>query len=261
MSRFRFGAPEKTRGKGYFSDRLLVAYWGYIEFWVKFWVWVYGPHGPALYMVLGGIGCLVLLIIRSALSVGIKRYGSRARPPKGFLDYTNDAEVAMSELPAITSTLTAVTEEVGISINRHTVTLMQAAGSTNHQLRVMKHAAGQLDRHSARIDAIGMTFTKTGRSLSDGLIGWSRWLKDVRPDKATLGAQFPETLRGFVVTLDTNNNQLQTYISTMRGIKGAARTMDAALDRHIRSLQVILDTNINIHAACSQMLSVIDGLA
>ena len=84
--------------------------------------------------------------------------------------------------------------------------------------------------------------------------------KETSPDKSALGAQFDETLRTFIGTLDTSNKQLREYIKTMQNVKGVASTMDTALDRHIRALQVVLDTNINIHNACSQTLSVLDGL-
>jgi len=138
--------------------------------------------------------------------------------------------------------------------------MLQNAGSTSSQLRVIGQVASQLDRQSARAELICVKFVKTGYSLSDGLRGWSNWLRETSPDKAALGAQFDENLRNFIGTLDTSNNQLREYIKTMQNVKGVASTMDTALNRHIRALQVILDTNVNIHNACSQTLTVIEGL-
>lgn len=238
----------------------LVAYWGYIEFWARFWVWVYGTHGPTLYMFIGGITCLLLLIIISTLSVVVRRYRARSKPAKGFLDYKNDAEVSMSALPSLTAKLTDIMSDVGAAFDKHTMTMSHSGGSTSNQLRVMKRVASQLDNYSARTAAIGITFVKTGCLLSEGLIGWSGWLKEAHPNKAALGAGFPETLRSFTGSLDTSNGQLRDYITTVRNVKGAASIMDAALDRHIHSWQAILETNIKLHNACLQTLHIIDEL-
>jgi hypothetical protein len=242
-----------------FSATALGIYWGCLEFLGRFLAWLGGPHGPRFYMFVGGIWTILGLIVINALVVATKHHSAKVKaPPKGFLDYKNDAEVAMSALPSLTNKLSAVMQAVGKSFDRHQ--MIQTAGSTSNQLRVISQVASQLDRQSARAERICVTFVKTGNLLSDGLRGWSSWLKETSPDKSALGAQFDETLRTFIGTLDTSNKQLREYIKTMQNVKGVASTMDTALDRHIRALQVVLDTNINIHNACSQTLSVLDGL-
>lgn len=241
-----------------FLATVLGIYWGCLEFLGRFLAWLWGPHGPWFYMFVGGIWTVLGLIALNALAVAAKRYGSKVKAPKGFLDYKNDAEVAMTALPGLTDKLSTVMQDVGTSFDKHQ--MLQNAGSTSNQLRVIGQVASQLDRQSARVELICVKFVKTGHMLSDGLRGWSSWLKEASLDKAALGVQFDETLRTFVGTLDTSNNQLREYIKTMQNVKGVASAMDTALDRHIRALQIILDTNINIHNACSQTLSVIDGM-
>jgi len=157
-------------------------------------------------MFIGGVAAIFGLMLICTLLIAAKRIGPMDKSPKGFLDYRYDAEIAISALPSLTGQLTIIMGEVGGSFGRHTAAL-QAAGSTNRQLLAIRRAAANLDKYSARVDRICVTFVKTGRSLSDGLVGWSRWLKEARPNKAALGTQFPEVLRTFIGAMDTSNNQ------------------------------------------------------
>jgi len=205
-----------------------------------------------------GLSSVVISLVRMAVTSARNRRAQHST--KGFLDYKNDAETSMTAIPQIVGKLSGITREVGTTIERYTHLIMQA-GSTKGQLKAMRQLAAKLDTYSLRVDRISVIFSAQGRLLSEGLGGWSDWLKTMRPDRASLGVGFPEALKSFNETLDTSNNQLQTYITTMRNVKGAASTMNDALDRHISSLQAVLNVNLTIHLACSQTLVIIDSLS
>jgi hypothetical protein len=179
--------------------------------------------------------------------------------PKGFLDYKLDAELAMLALPAILAKLTAIMNEVARSTDEHTGAL-QRASSTSQQLKVSEAASSSLDKYSVRADRVRVKYVEAGELLADGLSGWSKWIEESRPSKSSF-AGFPEAMREFGSGLNGSNNKMRDYIATMEHGKGASRLLDAAIDRHIRPLQVILDTNRRIHAACTESLRILDGLA
>jgi hypothetical protein len=117
-----------------------------------------------------------------------------------------------------------------------------------------------LDRYSRRVDAVRRQFVENGLLLSEGLSGWSTWIETQHPSRAAFG-NFPELLKHFTGTLSTSNDSLVGYIASTVGIKGASSVLDAALDRHVASWNVVLQTNKRIFQACNSALEVFDGLS
>lgn len=219
-------------------------------------------RGPWLDRALGVIVgvAFVPLAVFALKFVRLKRGTARGllEIPKGFLDYKLDAELAMVALPVVLGKLTAIMNEVARSVDEHTGAL-QRASSTSQQLRVSKAASSSLDRYSARADSVRVKYVEVGELLSEGLSGWSKWIEESRPSKSSF-ADFPEAMRQFSAGLNGSNDKLRDYITTMEHVKGASRLLDAAIDRHIRPWQIILDMNLNIYAACTESLRIFDGL-
>jgi hypothetical protein len=227
--------------------------------WDVSWRWLFGLQGRWFDRFVGA----VCVILGALLLVVLKQFVRTRRPSgtgiKGFLDYKLDTENAMLALPAILGKLTAITDDVAKSMDKHTNAL-QRASSTSQQLKISKVASSSLDRYSVKANRVQVKYVAVGRLLSEGLSGWSKWIEESRPSKSSF-ADFPNAMRQFNAGLKGSNDALHLYITTLRQGKGASRVLDAAIDRHIHHLQLILDTNLNIHAACIESLKIIDGLA
>jgi hypothetical protein len=109
------------------------------------------------------------------------------------------------------------------------------------------------------VDRVGVKYVQIGNSLFLGLTGWSKWIEESHPSKASF-AEFPGSLRKFISVIDRSNDQLRTYIATTGNIEGVSSALNAAVERHISSWGEILNTNVKIHAACCETLRVIDSL-
>lgn len=220
-------------------------------------------RGPWLDRMLGVIVGIVFVPLAVFLLrfVRIKRSTDRAllEIPKGFMDHKSDAETAMAALPAITSKLTVVMREVGSMMEEQTGRL-QSTSSTAQQLKVGRSVSSNLDKFSARMRRVQVRYVKVGESLSDGLNGWFKWIEQVKPSKSQLST-FPEAMAEFNSVLNGSNDQTRNYIATMESAKGVSRVMDAAIDRHIQPIRIILETNVKLQAACTECLRIVDGLA
>src|SRR5260370_28230174 len=96
--------PSKRR-LGWFclsTAMLLGLCWTWIEFGAAVWGWLKGPHGPGFYMLVGGAAAIFALAFIATLIRAAIRLREGENPPKGFLDYRNDAEIAMLALPSLT---------------------------------------------------------------------------------------------------------------------------------------------------------------
>lgn len=225
-----------------------------------FWGWLVGLRGQWIDRSVGAAGAAAAIVIWVLLRkvVHTARLGPKDQSRKGFLDYKLEAETAMSALPALLKKLAALMAEVGPSLDRHT-TALQRAGSTNQQLKVSRAASSSLDRYSARVTRVGAKYVEVGESLSEGLSGWSKWIEETHPSKAVLTG-FPDAMKQFSGILSGSNDQLRDYIATMLNVKGASRVLDAAIERHVHALEVILLTNVKIHSVCTDTLKIFDSL-
>jgi len=225
-----------------------------------FWRWMVGPHGRWFDRSVGAAYSVAVImgLVLLGRMLNARRLSPRVQPQKGFLDYRLEAETAMSAMPAMLEKLTAIMTEVGPAMEKHTKAL-ERASSTAEQLRVSKLASSSLDRYSIRVDRVSARFVENGDLLSEGLIGWSKWIEEAGSPKASFG-DFPEVLRHLIGNLSVANDHLTEYIATTSHVKGASSVLNAAVDRHIRSWELIVHTNRRIHEACDETLKILDGL-
>ena len=225
------------------------------------WNWLMGIHGRWFDRSLGAGFAVAAIVVLALLTrmINVRRVSSKRQIEKGFLDYKLDAETALAAIPAIVSKLTTIIEEVAPAVNSHTQAL-KSASSTHQQLRVSREVSSSLDRYSARIDRVGVKFAEAGESLSTGLNGWFKWIEEARPSKAAL-SNFPEAMATLTRVLNKSNDQMRSYIAAVRTARGASSVLNAAVDRHIRSIDAILSTSIKIYTACSGTIRIVDSLS
>jgi hypothetical protein len=231
-------------------------------------IWAWKRHLDAVWFnrVVGALATafsialiLVLIVVLREVVAWIRDHRRVLVPEKGFLDHRLDAERAILALPASMAKLTAIMKEVGSAMEKHTNSL-QAAGSTAQQIKVSEAASRSLDKYSARVDRVAVKYARIGGSLSLGLSGWSKWIENTRPSKVSF-ADFPQSLSEFIPVMDRSNDNMRTYIATVRNMRGVSSALNAAVDRHINSLVAIFNTNVSIHTACCETLKIIESLA
>jgi hypothetical protein len=227
--------------------------------WDVLWRWLLGLQDRWFDRFVGAVCAITVTLLLVIIKQFIRTRQPSVAGIKGFLDYKLDSENAMQALPAILGKLTAIMMDVAQSMDDNTSAL-QKASSTSQQLKISKAASSSLDRYSARANRVQVKYVEVGKLLSDGLCGWSKWIEESHPSKSSF-ADFPEAMRQFNAGLKESNDKLRDYITTLRRAKGASRLLDAAIDRHVHHLQLILDTNLNIHTACIESLRIFDGLA
>jgi len=232
-----------------------------VNIFLNLQTWYLGPHGRWFDRLSGAVWAIAVV----TASILTKKWVTtrEARPKdqgqKGFLDYKLDAETAMTALSPILNKLTVIMSEVAPSINKHATELALAA-TTPRQLKVSRAASSTLDRSSAKVGREGMKYLNVGESLAGGLSGWAKWIEKSRPSKSSF-ADFPETMRVYNNAVNAQTNQMRTYTTTLERAKGSSRVLDAAIDRHVRSFEPIMNTNLRIYAASSEALKILDGLA
>jgi hypothetical protein len=222
--------------------------------------WLVGPHGRWFDKLLGAFYAVLAVFVVLFIAAVVKMLKRQpTNEGKGFLDYKLDAETALQAMPPILEKLTNIMTEVGPALNKHAAALLRAT-STAGQIKVSREAALSLDRHSKQVDAAADKFVKNGLLLSEGILGWSTWIKTHHPPRAAFG-NFPESLKHFTGTLSTSNDGLVGYIDSTMGVKGASSVLNGAIDRHVASWTIVLQTNKRMFEACNSALEVFKGLS
>lgn len=222
--------------------------------------WFFGPHGRWFDKAIGAfytLAIIFLLLVVTAM-VRVVKLKRKANSQKGFLEYKLEAEKAMRETPEILEKLTNIMNEVTPAITAHTAALLQA-GSTEAQLKVSKQVAVSFNRYSLRIDRFGKKCMKNGSLLSEGLLGWSIWIRENRPPKASFG-NFPDLLRGLSKSIGISNESLAVYINAIVAAKGMSSNLNSAIDKYKESWVVVLETNKRVFDACNKAVEIFDGL-
>ena len=110
------------------------------------------------------------------------------------------------------------------------------------------------------MNGVKKKFGDTGQSLSEGLVGWSKWINSQKPARSQF-ATFPDVLRQLVQTLTTTNGQLNAFVDTLISAKGASGHLDVSLDRHIACWLFVQNVNSGIKTACGATITSMEGLS
>jgi hypothetical protein len=156
--------------------------------------------------------------------------------------------------------LTRIMGDVGPRITKHTQTLLRAR-TTEGQIKVARATSRSLDKFSARFERVGADYETIGKSLSEGLDGWTTWLGEnatieTHPDLQ----EFLANMRTFADTIQASNGHTQDYIDAMIGNKGVSSELDTAIDRHVISVRLILKVNSAIRNSCTEALTRFEAL-
>lgn len=198
----------------------------------------------------------IILVRKAYLSITRRRMVSHL--PKGFLDYKAEAEAAITALPKVTTKLSQIMQRVGPALGKQKNKL-QRAKTTEQQIGVAKATARRLDGFSRQFERVCDTYQATGDSLAEGLSGWFAWVSKSRVNKTEL-APFADSLRILVDTMQGTNSQTQAYIDSMNAGKGVTSMLDAGIDRHVQSVETILNINQTIRASCMKTLALLEAL-
>jgi hypothetical protein len=123
------------------------------------------------------------------------------------------------------------------------------ANTTARQLKVSQDVSKSLDRYSAQIKRLIGQLQAIETSLSEGLGGWARWVEQQPITDNKSLSDFVTSLQALIVTMGTTGENTQTYIDSINGNKGASQSLNAAIDRHIRLVEIIQQTNAKMRDA------------
>ena len=224
--------------------------------------WWRGSHGRWFDRLLGAICTLAALFVSLMVAVAVKAFRSGiARPnaAKGFLDYKLQTEQAFVELPRILGRFTSLMDEVSRSVDTLTADFSRASGSTIKALAASRAAAIRINNYSAQMARVQSKFEKQSRLLSEGLCGWSAWIKEQQPSRTALSV-YADGLRHMKMATDTAIETMRSSIVATIGAKGAFAVLDAALDRQIAIRNAVVKCCLDISNASGVALAVFDGL-
>jgi hypothetical protein len=226
------------------------------------WYWWNGHHGRWFDRVIGAIGLLALILLSLLIAAVVKVLGAATRKPagkKGFLDYKYQLERSVMQLPLIMQKDRRLVQRATACIEKLGVDFSRSSGSTAKQLGAIKVAAIQLDRYSARMRGIKAKLEMESHLLSEGLCGWSAWVKTTQAPKEKY-AILADALRDMRESTHTMINAMLTALASIESGKGISATLDAALDRLIQVRTDIMRCSEDISAGCDAALAVFDSL-
>ena len=186
------------------------------------------------------LGMLILILtqwgIFAASSIS-NRSKQKQLSEKGFLDFKLQAETAMADISPAINPITAITSQVGDAMARLAQKVSAVtAKSTGNQLRVTKSGAVKLDKYSRRLDSKCLRLEQIGSSLQEGLLGWYTWAHKQEASRIALSEATP-SLRRLCQSMTLGIQGTDSYIATLKTMKGVSRDMNAALERHIQVIK------------------------